>query len=164
MTDRMAQSAAPRKVTGRAVAIGFVLFFAVVIAVNALMATLAVRSFTGVVVDNGYIASQTFNRWIAKGEAERKTGWTAAATAPSGRPEVIARLSGGGVLTGASITLHLQHPLKATGSLKLALREVSPGRYVADKAIARGQWETNIRIERGGTVVHVRNRLVAEPR
>ena len=164
MTDPLVAPAAPRKVTGRAVAICFVLFFAVVLSVNALMATLAVSSFTGVVVDNGYVASQKFNRWIAKGEAEAATGWTATATAPAGRPEVIARRPGGGILAGATVAVHLQHPLKAGGRMTLALREVSPGRYVADKAIARGQWEATIRIARGGTVVHVRDRLLVQPR
>ena len=52
--------------TGRHVAAIFVAFFAVVIAVNVLMASYAVGGFGGTVVDNSYVASQRFNGWLAQ--------------------------------------------------------------------------------------------------
>ena len=49
--------------------------FAVVIAVNMAMATIAVRSFGGTVVENSYVASQKFNGWLAQARAQEKLGW-----------------------------------------------------------------------------------------
>ena len=51
--------------------------FAVVVAVNLLMASLAVGSFGGVVVENSYVASQKFNGWLAASAAENQLGWKA---------------------------------------------------------------------------------------
>ena len=47
--------------TGRHMAIIMVAFFGVIIAVNLTMATLASRSWTGLVVKNSYVESQKFN-------------------------------------------------------------------------------------------------------
>jgi nitrogen fixation protein FixH len=159
----MTSHTAPRPLTGRKVALGMVAFFGVVIAVNVTMATLAVESFTGVVVDNGYVASQQFNRWIARGEAEAAVGWTAAAGAPGGVPEVAVTDALGHPLAGASVTLHLHHPLRADDARRMALAETAPGRYAAAAALPRGQWEATIRIAKGGRTVHVRDRLVVQP-
>jgi nitrogen fixation protein FixH len=46
-----------------------VAFFAVVIAVNLLMARLAISTFGGVVVENSYVASQHFNTLAGRGRA-----------------------------------------------------------------------------------------------
>jgi nitrogen fixation protein FixH len=51
-----------------------VAFFAVVIAVNVYMARLASSTFTGVVVENSYVASQHFNRWLDEARAEERLG------------------------------------------------------------------------------------------
>ena len=52
-----------------------VAFFGVVIAVNVVMADLAISTFSGEVVENSYVASQRFNGWLdeAKAEAEMLT-------------------------------------------------------------------------------------------
>lgn len=156
----MTTSAQPRPLTGRKVALGMVALFGVVIAVNVTMATLAVKSFTGVVVDNGYIASQQFNRWIARGEAEAAIGWTATSGTPGGVPEVAVKDGRGGPLAGAAVTLHVHHPLRADDSRRLTLVETAPGRYAATAALPRGQWEATIAISKDGRSVHVRDRLV----
>ncbi|TIS18850.1 MAG: cytochrome oxidase, partial [Mesorhizobium sp.] len=51
----------PREFTGRHMLISILAFFAVVIGVNLTMATFAHRSWTGLVVENTYVASQQFN-------------------------------------------------------------------------------------------------------
>jgi len=159
----MTADAAPRPITGRKVLLGMIGFFGVVIAVNVTMATLAVDSFTGVVVDNGYVASQQFNRWIARGEAEAAIGWRATASTPGGVPEVAVTDALGHPLAGASVTLHLHHPLRADDARRVTLAERGPGRYAAAAPLPRGQWEATVRIEKSGRVVHVRDRLVVQP-
>ena len=62
--------------TGRHMAAIMLAFFGVVIAINFTMATLAETTFGGTVVDNSYVASQSFNAWLRAG---RQLGWTGAA-------------------------------------------------------------------------------------
>ena len=49
-------------------------FFGVIIAVNVTMATLASKSWTGLVVRNSYVASQQFNAQLADARAQRESG------------------------------------------------------------------------------------------
>lgn len=49
-------------------------FFGVIIAVNLTMATLASKSWTGLVVKNSYVASQQFNRDLEAAKAQNALG------------------------------------------------------------------------------------------
>ncbi|TPJ81201.1 FixH family protein [Mesorhizobium sp. B2-6-2] len=73
-----------REFTGRHMLIVIVSFFAVVIGVNVTMATLARKSWTGLVVENTYVASQKFNEEARKGRAQAALGWTGKLTIASG--------------------------------------------------------------------------------
>ena len=61
--------------TGRHVFMMFVAFFGVVIAVNLVMARYAVGYWTGLVVENSYVASQEFNAKIRVHEQIAERGW-----------------------------------------------------------------------------------------
>jgi len=45
-------------------------FFGIIVAVNFTMATLATRTFGGVVVQNSYVASQRYNEWLKAARAQ----------------------------------------------------------------------------------------------
>ena len=62
-----------RQFTGRHMAMVLVAFFGVVITVNLIMARFAISTFGGVVVENSYVASQTFDKDMA---AQKALGWT----------------------------------------------------------------------------------------
>ncbi|MBZ9881114.1 FixH family protein [Mesorhizobium sp. CA10] len=66
----------PREFTAKHMLISILAFFAVVIGVNVTMATLARKSWTGLVVENTYVASQQFNEEARKGRAQAALGWT----------------------------------------------------------------------------------------
>ena len=57
----MKNAKAIRPLTGHHMAMIFGLFFGVIFAVNIFMTVSAVRSWTGLVVENSYVASQQFN-------------------------------------------------------------------------------------------------------
>ncbi|MGX8009998.1 FixH family protein [Mesorhizobium sp. ORM8.1] len=81
-------SAQPQKVrefTGKHMLLTIVSFFAVVIGVNVTMATLANTSWTGLVVENSYVASQQFNQKAKEGRAQAALGWTGKLTIASGQ-------------------------------------------------------------------------------
>ncbi|CDX38701.1 Nitrogen fixation protein FixH [Mesorhizobium sp. SOD10] len=73
-----------REFTGSHMLIVIVSFFAVVIGVNVTMATLARKSWTGLVVENTYVASQQFNEEARKGRAQAALGWKGKLTIASG--------------------------------------------------------------------------------
>jgi len=70
-----------KELTGRHVAAMFGLGFATIIAVNAVLAVFAVRSFPGLEVRNSYVVSQAFEEARAQQEA---LGWEATATLSDG--------------------------------------------------------------------------------
>ena len=59
-------------------------FFGVIVGVNLTMATLASTSWTGLVVENTYVASQQFNRMAEEGRAQAALGWTGKLTIARG--------------------------------------------------------------------------------
>src|SRR3546814_332952 len=71
MTDQPVQ----KRFTGRHAAMILVAFFGVVIAVNIVMASFALSTFGGTVVDNSYVASQHYNQWLARADAQDRLGW-----------------------------------------------------------------------------------------
>ncbi|MBC2665638.1 FixH family protein [Novosphingobium flavum] len=132
---------AARPFTGRHMALIMVGFFAVVITVNLFMARLAGSSFTGIVVENSYVASQNYNRWLAEAKAEEKLGWQAVATR-TGDDHVVITLAG--VPAGAEVSADAWHPLGRQRDHLLHFRRQGAGFRSAERLPA-GRW--NIRIE-----------------
>lgn len=86
-------------------------FFGVVIAVNIVMATLAVTTFSGTVVDDSHAASQKFNQWLDDARRQDAAGWDAD----------IARLDTGRVRVTLHVPAGLSSAIRLTGSATLAL-------------------------------------------
>lgn len=139
-----------RVFTGRHMAIAMSGFFAVVIAANATMASLAASTFGGVVVANSYVASQRFNRWLADGRAQADLGWTLNAAVAGGVPEIsLGRADR--PLAGAVLRVIAEHPLGRQSSRSLTIREVAAGRYRATAPLPGGRWRLKITVEREGS-------------
>jgi nitrogen fixation protein FixH len=134
-----------RPFTGRHMAAALVGFFAVVIAVNLVMATQAVRTFGGVVVANSYVASQRFNGWLAEARAQERQGYRAEAHGTPGGTLTVRLRGPGGPRTGAGVTVQAEHPLGRIAGRDFALREVAAGQYVAPHALPPGRWKLRIR-------------------
>jgi len=64
-----------RKFTGVHMLLVMIVFFGCIIAVNIIMATFAMGSWTGLVVNNSYVASQQFNRDLAAAKIQRDAGF-----------------------------------------------------------------------------------------
>jgi nitrogen fixation protein FixH len=126
----------PRRFTGRHMTAILVAFFAVVIAVNMLMATVAVRSFGGTVVDNSYVASQKFNTWLAEARAQQALGWRDSVTLNPTR-HVSMTLN----VRGAEMTAVAQHPLGRAADIVLRFHEAQPGVYLSDRTLPPGRWQ-----------------------
>lgn len=139
-----------RSFTGWHMTAILVSFFVVVIAVNILMATIAVRSFGGAVVENSYVASQKFNGWLAQARAQEKLGWREEVTLDPAR-HVQMKLN----VRGAQILAEAQHPLGRAPDMALRLHEAAPGLYVSDRALPAGRWQLRFDIRHEGGEEHL---------
>ncbi|UZW57172.1 FixH family protein [Sphingobium sp. JS3065] len=145
-----------RRFTGWHMTAILVAFFAVAIAVNLLMATVAVRSFGGVVVENSYVASQKFNGWLAEARAQKRLGWRDAVTLDAARHVGLTLNDAKGTpLAGGKVTAVAQHPLGRAADLPLAFRETTPGIYASDRALPEGRWQIRFDLRRAGREEHL---------
>lgn len=136
--------------TGRHMAAVMIGFFGTVIAVNMLMATLAVRTFGGTVVDNSYVASQKFNGWLKEAREQDALRWQATESIdPAGR--LVVNASGpSGPLLGATVEARASHPLGRVPEQVLAMKPVGGGLYRSSAAMPPGRWIVSLSVERDG--------------
>jgi nitrogen fixation protein FixH len=135
--------------TGRRMAAIFVGGFAVVIAVNLLMASIAVGSFHGTVVDNSYAASQSYNGWLKQAAASRVLGWQAV---PHRREDGHVVVEALGVPAGAGMTATAERPLGARDDTPLTFTDQGGGRWISNETVAPGRWQVRIAIRAGNEV------------
>ncbi len=124
------------RLTGRHVAAIFIGFFAIVIAVNMLMASYAIGGFGGTVVDNSYVASQNFNGWLAQARTQDALGWHPQAQMAPDRHLVL-------TLTGpqnAAVSAIAKHPLGQAADIPLRFTLRADGRYHAITPLPLGRW------------------------
>ncbi|AJP71810.1 FixH family protein [Sphingomonas hengshuiensis] len=119
------------------------LFFGVVIGVNMTMATLATRTFGGVVVANSYVASQEFNGWLKAAEAQKRLGWEPKLESIDQRL-VVATSARHAVATAVA-----RHPLGRLPDVAIRFTETAPGRFVADTRLPAGRWRVHLTFVRG---------------
>jgi len=136
-----------RQFTGRHLAIVLVAFFAVVIAVNLLMARYASSSFGGVVVENSYVASQNYNRWLSEARAQQRLGWSAQADrAADGRVRVTVEGPG----PGLAVTALARHPLGRQPDRVIAFERSGEGRFVSRDSLPSGRWILHLELRDAG--------------
>lgn len=117
-------------------------FFGTVVAVNATMATLATRTFGGVVVQNSYVASQRYNEWLKAARAQAKLGWKAEAGLDAERRVTVEVSAPGAVVTG-----YAAHPLGREADVPLGFGGVR--RFRSAKPLPAGRWRVHILVRRG---------------
>lgn len=130
--------------TGRRMLAITVAFFGVVIAVNMVMATFAVRTFGGTVVDNSYVASQRFNHWLDEAHAQQSLGWRL--TAERDGDHAVVTLPS---VPDARIAATAIHPLGRLPDIELHFVAVSPGRYRSSEALPAGRWRLELHVRQG---------------
>lgn len=133
--------------TGKHMALVFIGGFGVVIAVNLVMASFAVGSFHGTVVDNSYVASQNYNGWIHKAEASKALGWQAVPYRRADGRVVLETLA---VPAGAAITAKAERPLGERETTGLTFAGQGQGRWLSNEAIGAGRWQIHTAIRAPG--------------
>lgn len=145
-------SSASGRFTGRHMAVIMVAFFAVVIAVNMYMARMAGATFGGVVVDNSYVASQNFNRWLDEAAVESALGWSAEVLrGDDGRITVVLKLKGEPG-EGAALSGHARHPLGREPDRAIAFEPLGNGHYRSVEVLPAGRWRLRLTVRAGDTL------------
>lgn len=135
-----------REFTGRHMATILVLGFGVVIAVNLTMARFAISTFGGVVVENSYVASQHFNRWLDEAHRAQALGWTVGIKR-DGLNKV--HIVTNGVPSGAEISATARHPLGRLPDQNLTFVAAGDGNFESTMALPPGRWILRVEIKVG---------------
>ena len=116
------------------------LFFGTIISVNLVMATMASRSWTGLVVENSYVAGQQFNERVAEARAQDALGWTGDLTLKDGvvRYRLTDSMGAPIVLDEASVTF--RRPAYEAEDMTVALTKGANGTWTASPEVRDGLW------------------------
>ena len=114
--------------------------FVVMLVPNVVLAVLAVRTFSGLVVSNSYVASQEFDRTRA---AQAALGWTATVNHIDGELRLDLTGAAGEAVRPATLAVTVGRPTTDRDDRTLALVE-TPAGYAADAALPPGGWRVEI--------------------
>ena len=133
-----------RAFTGRHMWILALSFFGVILTVNAVMATLAMRSWTGLVVPNTYVASQEFEEKRLAHEAQNAAGWRATLTYMPGAARLVIVDGARGPVDLGDASLSINRPVGGHDDQTLALERQADGSYAASVSLPDGLWEARV--------------------
>lgn len=145
------ESAKPKKFTGYHAAAMIVAFFAVIFAVNMVMARFAVSTFSGTLVDNSYVASQNYNKWLEESRKQQAHGWTASpVTRLQDKVAMTVLNADDGALQDAEITAIAEHPVGRGDPITLHFVQDRTGAYISRDILPEGRWKLRITITHRG--------------
>jgi len=138
------KTTAVRPFTGGHFAAIMVAFFGVVVAVNVFMARMAGATFGGVVVDNSYVASQHFNRWLDEAASEHALGWKADMRRGADDRLIVAVDSLPD--SPATLTAVARHPLGRAPDLPLRFERLEGGGFRSLQPLPAGRWRVRLTV------------------
>lgn len=139
----------PREFTGRHMLAILVAFFGTVIAVNMLLFTLAKSSWTGLVVENAYVASQQFNEGLEAARKQEALGWTMDFTLADGQFRYRLTDKAGKPVAVRSATAIFRHPAYQGADWTTVLKPAADGMLVSADTPRDGVWSVEINAEAG---------------
>ncbi|ULJ74373.1 FixH family protein [Rhizobium gallicum] len=138
------QGAVHRTFTGHHMLIAMASFFAVVIGVNAVMATFASRRWSGLVVEDTYVASQEFNRKAAAMRAMAASGISGNLSLSHDVIHYDIKNRDGSPATVQDVTLTFRRPVGDREDFQLVLTKKSEGRFEVEHHVRSGDWIVEI--------------------
>lgn len=129
-----------REFTGKHMLAIMLAFFGVVFAVNFTMVYFARHSWTGLVVENSYVASQEFNEKTAAMEADAALDVHPDLTVEQGVLKLSLHTKAGEPVPATSVKVTLGRPSDDGEDFTVELAAGAPGHFEVAKDIASGQW------------------------
>ncbi|MBU1174087.1 MAG: FixH family protein [Alphaproteobacteria bacterium] len=130
--------------TGRHMLVLVVGFFAVIVGVNVLMAVLAARSWTGLVVENSYVASQQFNDKLTVAQARTASGWQGGMDYADGELVFFLVDRDGAPVRLDDVAVEISRPIGVEGDRFVDLVVTEDGTHRAKIALDPGVWNAAI--------------------
>ncbi|MFQ5624457.1 MAG: FixH family protein [Paracoccaceae bacterium] len=130
----------PKPLTGRKVLAIVVAAFAVVIAANLTLMFAATGTFPGLVVRNGYVASQQFD---ARLKAQRALGWTGRSDYEGGVIRLQLTATDGSPADATAVSAMIGRTTEAKDDRTLDF-EFNGRDWIAEAALAPGRWRLEI--------------------
>jgi nitrogen fixation protein FixH len=140
----MSMAATQKPLTGWHVLAMLVAFFGVIIGVNLTMAYFANSTWSGLVVANGYVASQSFDKDLAKARAQEALGWKVDVSFTADRVRVTFADAKGAKIDGLTITGDLERTVTDKQDQKLTFQGTGSGVYSAPATLSPGVWEVEV--------------------
>ncbi|MEQ1547425.1 MAG: FixH family protein [Chakrabartia sp.] len=142
-----------RRFTGWHMTAILVSFFGIVVAVNLLMARYAVGTFGGTVVDNSYVASQNYNRWLAEADNQAKLAWKPHVALDLSRRVQLSVTKDNAPLLDVTATGAAIHPLGKAPSITLTFMPAQNGILYAQQILPTGRWRVQLSIRKGSDIL-----------
>ncbi|EJC80712.1 putative integral membrane protein linked to a cation pump [Rhizobium leguminosarum bv. trifolii WSM2297] len=128
-------------------------FFAVVIAVNVTMAFYASSSWSGLVVENTYVASQDFNRKAAVMKAMAASGIRGDLSIKGQEIRYRIHDRDGSPAIVDDVVLNFKRPVGDHEDFLLSLSKIDDGQFEADHEVAGGDWIVEAVSRKDGVIV-----------
>ncbi|MER9945367.1 FixH family protein [Mesorhizobium sp. M0092] len=144
-----AHSQKSREFTGRHMLFTILGFFGAVIGVNVTMATLANTSWTGLVVENTYVASQQFNEKAEEGRAQAALGWTGKLTIAGGEVRYSLANAGGKPIALRGVKVLFRHPAYEAEDKAVTLAPISGQEFTTRHTPKDGVWIVEVDADAG---------------
>lgn len=135
--------------TGRHMLFVMLAFFGVIIAVNFTMAYFARSSWTGLVVQNSYVASQQFNEKMAETRAQEALGWNGMLSVENGRVTYALIDKGGHPVQLKQVSATFKHPVDDREDKRIDLARGGDGIFEAAHSFSDGVWLVEIAADAG---------------
>ncbi len=155
----MTEQPTSRAFTGWHMTAILVAFFAIVMTVNFTMARLASSTFGGTVVDNSYVASQHYNEWLKRADAQDRLGWDARITLDATRHVRLTIHRDGRPLDGVRASATINHPVGRTAPAALHFEPAAGGVLRSVEPLVLGRWRLDLIVRLGADEARYREEL-----
>lgn len=133
-----------REFTGRHMLAIMIAFFTVIISVNVFMAMESVRTWTGLVVQNSYVASQEFNTKLGIAREREAAGWQGGLAYENAELHFTLIDKDGAPLPVQSVMIDISRPIGVKEDQTVELTRQPDGSFALSIALVAGVWNAAI--------------------
>jgi len=146
MTTRPQAAAvpAPGTFTGRHMLLVMIAFFGVIISVNVMLAVFSSTTWSGLVVQNSYVASQEFQVKRDALAAQQALGWKPHFSYAPGVSRFILSDAAGKPVDLGTVSIQVNRPIGTKDDVNVEVDAGPDGAYVAEMNLGAGVWDVLI--------------------
>jgi len=132
------------RLTGKHMLAFMLVFFGIIVSVNFYMATLASKSWTGLVVKNSYVASQEYNKQLEQASEQKARGWHSSVGYNEGALVLTLIDKDDKIITFESVQAEIGRPAYEQQDQVIAFKPLSTGSNTIILDLKKGLWSLKI--------------------